>query len=55
MSNIGVIGLGVMGKNIALNMLNHGYEVSGYNRSFERTKLLIDENIPSFHGFCGFS
>ena len=51
MSNIGVIGLGVMGKNIALNMLNHGYEVSGYNRSFERTKLLIDETIPSFHGF----
>ena len=51
MSNIGVIGLGVMGKNIALNMLNHGYKVSGYNRSFERTKVLIDENIPGFSGF----
>ena len=51
MSNIGVIGLGIMGKNIALNMLNHGFEVSGYNRTFERTKVLIDENIPSFHGF----
>ena len=51
MSNIGVIGLGVMGKNIALNMLNHGYKVSGYNRSFERTKVLIDEKIPGFSGF----
>lgn len=51
MSNIGVIGLGIMGKNIALNMLNHGFEVSGYNRTFERTKVLIDENISSFHGF----
>ncbi|MCI5722589.1 MAG: NADP-dependent phosphogluconate dehydrogenase [Erysipelotrichaceae bacterium] len=51
MSDIGVIGLGVMGKNIALNMLNHGYRVSGYNRSFDRTQLLIDENIPSFSGF----
>ena len=51
MNNIGVIGLGVMGKNIALNMLNHGYKVSGYNRSFERTKALIDENIPGFSGF----
>ena len=51
MNNIGVIGLGVMGKNIALNMLNHGYKVSGYNRSFERTKVLIDENIPGFSGF----
>ena len=39
MNNIGVIGLGVMGKNIALNMLNHGYKVSGYKRSFERTKV----------------
>ena len=49
MSNIGVIGLGVMGKNIALNMLNHGYEVSGYNRSFERTKILIDEKISKYN------
>ena len=30
-SNIGVYGLGVMGKSIALNIANHGYNVSGYN------------------------
>lgn len=50
-SDIGVIGLGVMGKNIALNMLNHGFLVSGYNRSFEKVQELIDMNINSFSGF----
>ena len=28
-SNIGVVGLGVMGKNIARNMHSHGFKVSG--------------------------
>lgn len=50
-SNIGVVGLGVMGKNIARNMLSHGFKVSGYNRSFEKTKALIDMNIDGFTGF----
>jgi len=30
-SNIGVYGLGVMGKSITINIANHGYNVSGYN------------------------
>lgn len=51
MSQIGVIGLGVMGKNIALNMLNHGFKVSGFNRSFASTKAMIDMNINGFSGF----
>ena len=29
--DIGVIGLGVMGRNLALNMANHGYGVAGYD------------------------
>lgn len=33
-SDIGIIGLGVMGKSLAMNMLNHEFKVSGYNRSF---------------------
>lgn len=37
MNNIAVIGLGVMGQSIALNILNHGYSVSVYNRSYEKT------------------
>ncbi len=51
MNNIGVIGLGVMGKNIAVNMLNHGYKVSGYNRNYDATKELVKKNISGFSGF----
>ena len=29
---IGMIGLGVMGRNLALNMASHGFSVAGYNR-----------------------
>ncbi len=32
-NKIGIFGLGKMGKNIALNMLNNGYTVIAYNRS----------------------
>ena len=32
-SDIGLIGLAVMGENLALNMANHGWNVSVYNRT----------------------
>ncbi len=51
MNSIGVIGLGVMGKNIAINMMNNGFKVSGFNRGFSRTKELIKENHSNFEGF----
>lgn len=41
--NIGVIGLAVMGRNLALNIADHGYTVSVFNRSGERTKELLTE------------
>ena len=34
---IGVIGLAVMGRNLALNIESRGYAVSVYNRSREKT------------------
>lgn len=40
---IGVIGLAVMGKNLALNIADHGYSVSVYNRSKEKTDNLLNE------------
>lgn len=40
---IGVIGLAVMGKNLALNIADHGYAVSVYNRSPEKTRELLTE------------
>lgn len=32
-AQLGMVGLGVMGRNLALNVLDHGYTVMGYNRS----------------------
>jgi 6-phosphogluconate dehydrogenase len=37
LSDIALIGLGVMGKNLALNMEEHGARVLVYNRSYEKT------------------
>ena len=40
---IGVIGLAVMGKNLALNIESRGFTVSVYNRSREKTDELVKE------------
>ena len=40
---IGVIGLAVMGKNLAMNIESRGYTVSVYNRSREKTDEMLKE------------
>ena len=40
---IGVVGLAVMGKNLALNIESRGFTVSVFNRSREKTDDLIGE------------
>jgi 6-phosphogluconate dehydrogenase len=40
---IGVVGLAVMGKNLALNIESKGFSVALYNRSPEKTKELVEE------------
>jgi len=42
--NIGVIGLAVMGKNLALNIESRGYSVSVYNRSRKATDDMLAES-----------
>lgn len=42
-NQVGVIGLAVMGKNLALNIERRGFTVSVYNRSREKTDILIAE------------
>lgn len=49
MNQIAVIGLGVMGKAIAQNMMNHGFQVAGYNRTYAVTKTL--EGKENFTGY----
>ncbi|MBC2582412.1 NADP-dependent phosphogluconate dehydrogenase [Clostridium sp. DJ247] len=41
-SDIAVIGLGVMGQNLALNIESRGYEVSVFNRTGEQTKKFVE-------------
>ncbi|TYS87474.1 NADP-dependent phosphogluconate dehydrogenase [Rossellomorea aquimaris] len=41
---IGVIGLAVMGKNLAWNIESRGYSVSVYNRSREKTDEMVSES-----------
>ena len=41
MADIGLVGLGVMGANLALNMAEKGYSVAVYNRTTEKTDAFI--------------
>ncbi|OAG29588.1 6-phosphogluconate dehydrogenase [Nematocida displodere] len=41
--DIGVIGVGVMGENLVMNMLDKGHSVAIYNRTHEKTTKLIGQ------------
>jgi len=41
---LGLIGLGVMGQNLALNFQNHGYPVVVYNRTEQKTKEFVSKH-----------
>jgi len=41
---IGVIGMAVMGKNLALNIESRGYSVAIYNRTATKTQAVIAEH-----------
>jgi 6-phosphogluconate dehydrogenase len=43
-ANVGVIGLGVMGEMLALNMERNGFRVAVYNRSHEKVQTLLANN-----------
>jgi len=58
-SHIGLIGLAVMGENLALNMESRGYRVSVFNRSTEKVKAFTDgraadKNIKGTYTFEDF-
>lgn len=53
-SNIGLIGLAVMGQNLALNIADHDYKISVYNRTFSKTESFLDKNgknLPNLSGY----
>lgn len=50
---IGVVGMAVMGKNLALNIESRGYTVAIYNRTGSKTKKVVEEHsdkklVPSY-------
>ncbi len=38
-SEIGMVGLGVMGRNFVLNMADHGFAVAGYDKDPNKSQL----------------
>lgn len=52
-ANIGVVGMAVMGKNLALNIESRGFTVGIYNRSSEKTEQVMKDHsekklVPSY-------
>ncbi|WP_025731532.1 NAD(P)-dependent oxidoreductase [Heyndrickxia ginsengihumi] len=43
LTSIGFIGLGVMGRNMAFNLLKSGYSLNVYNRSKDKANLLLEQ------------
>src|SRR3954469_11491956 len=52
-SDIGLIGLAVMGQNLALNIADHGFQISVFNRTVEKTEKFVAENPTTPGGVVG--
>ena len=52
-NDIGVIGLAVMGQNLALNIADHGFKTAVYNRTYAKTIHLL-ENCDSSENISGY-
>ena len=52
-SDIGLIGLAVMGQNLALNIADHDFKISVFNRTFEKTSKFLKSNsqVTNLEGF----
>ena len=47
LASIGVVGMAVMGSNLARNFANHGHKVAIFNRSYEKTEKVMAERGSS--------
>ncbi len=52
-SDIGLIGLAVMGQNLALNIADHGFQISVYNRTTEKTDKFVADHADTPGGLIG--
>lgn len=53
LSDIGLIGLAVMGQNLALNVADHGFRISVYNRTTATMEKFVAENPNTPGGLHG--
>jgi 6-phosphogluconate dehydrogenase len=54
-ADVGLIGLAVMGQNLALNMADHGYRVAVYNRTTATMDQFVADNPDTPGGLVGCS
>ncbi|OUW19769.1 MAG: phosphogluconate dehydrogenase (NADP(+)-dependent, decarboxylating) [Opitutales bacterium TMED158] len=52
-SDIGLVGLAVMGQNLALNIADHGFRISVYNRTTSKTDAFVADNPDTPGGLLG--
>jgi 6-phosphogluconate dehydrogenase len=52
-SDVGLVGLAVMGQNLALNIADHGFQISVYNRTTEKTDKFVADNPHTPGGVVG--
>jgi 6-phosphogluconate dehydrogenase len=52
-ADVGLIGLAVMGQNLALNMADHGFRVAVYNRTTAVTDTFIEDNRAHYSSQTG--
>ncbi|MDP7654528.1 MAG: NAD(P)-binding domain-containing protein, partial [Roseibacillus sp.] len=52
-SDIGLVGLAVMGQNLALNIADHGFRISVYNRTTSKTDDFVAANPDTPGGLVG--
>ncbi len=52
-SDIGLVGLAVMGQNLALNIADHGFKISVFNRTTATTDKFVAENPNTPGGVMG--
>jgi 6-phosphogluconate dehydrogenase len=52
-SDIGLVGLAVMGQNLALNIADHGFQITVYNRTTEKTDKFVADNPNTPGGVVG--
>jgi len=53
--DIGLVGLGTMGRNLVLNMAGHGFAVAVYNRTTAKTREFMDQEVGDRNIRAGYT